>query len=398
MLLAHEEALKLRRRKRRQSDQETFEATMSAILCDLIHHHLKGFDGGLFITRSNRLLGTKSRYKPSAYGKTLPTVLDLMSEPGVGMVEQVIGRSNANGQNRSTTIRPGAWLLDRIISRGITLEDLSVSHRQEVIVLRRSKEDFWDEGGDREYEDDPTTRLYRTQMMEINALLRDADIIFDEAALDDCERVVDDGDRHLRRIFTQGRFDCGGRLFGGFWQGLSKGERLRGLLIGGETVVELDYGQMAPRIVYGLSDVQPDQDDLYAIPRYGSFRCGIKLVTNAMLFGSQRLSRMPRGARQHFRPHHKIEDVVEAIEEAHPLIRHQFFTGIGHQAQYIESQILVDVLLALKAREITALPIHDAILVPASGQEEARDVMLTCFHRHTGLEGIVEVKAHPQRE
>ena len=88
---------------------------------------------------------------------------------------------------------------------------------------------------------------------------------------------------------------------------------------------------------------------------------------------------------------------MEAIEEAHPHIRHQFFTGIGHQTQFIESQVLVDVLLALKAHEITALPVHDAILVPASSQEKAREAMLTCFHRHTGLGGMVEVKAHPQR-
>ncbi len=396
-LQAHEEALNLRRRKRRQSDQETFEATVSAILSDLIYHHLKGFDGGVFITRSNRILGTKSRYKPTAYGKTLPAVLDLMSALAVGMVEQVIGRTHADGQNKNTTIRAGTWLLDRIDSRGITLEDLSVSDRQEVIVLRRCKEDFWDEGGDHEYEDDPTTRHYRTQMTGINASLRDADITFDEAALDDCERVVDDGDRHLRRVFTQERFDSGGRLFGGFWQGLSKKERLRGLMIGGETAVELDYGEMAPRVVYGLSGVQPDREDLYAIPRYGSFREGIKLVMNAMLFSSHRLTRMPKGGRKHFRRWHRIEDVMVAIEEAHLLIRHQFFTGIGHETQFTESQILIDVLLLLKAREIVALPIHDAILVPSSRHAEARGVMLACFLRHTELEGVVDVKAVPQR-
>ena len=65
LLLAHEEAMNVRSRKRRQSDQETFEATVSAILCDLIHHHLIGLAGGVFITRSNRVsisdLATRSR-------------------------------------------------------------------------------------------------------------------------------------------------------------------------------------------------------------------------------------------------------------------------------------------------------------------------------------------------
>ena len=69
---------------------------------------------------------------------------------------------------------------------------------------KRSKEDFWDEGGDQEYDDAPTTRRNRTQMMEINAWLRDADITFDdptprcaengqEPVAQDCQRA---GARH----------------------------------------------------------------------------------------------------------------------------------------------------------------------------------------------------------
>ena len=41
----YEKFLKLRRRKRRPDDQTTFEATVSAIVCDLIHHHLTKRDG-----------------------------------------------------------------------------------------------------------------------------------------------------------------------------------------------------------------------------------------------------------------------------------------------------------------------------------------------------------------
>ena len=51
-------------------------------------------------------------------------------------------------------------------------------------------------------------------------------------------------DRSLRRIFTKGCFDHGGRLFGGFWQELSKTARFDGLVINDEDIVELDYGQM----------------------------------------------------------------------------------------------------------------------------------------------------------
>ena len=40
---------------------------------------------------------------------------------------------------------------------------------------------------------------------------------------------------------------------------------------------------------------------------------------------------------------------------------------------------------------ITALPIHDAIIVPASAVATAKKVMLYTFKKKTGLEGVVDV-------
>lgn len=49
------------------------------------------------------------------------------------------------------------------------------------------------------------------------------------------------------------------------------------------------------------------------------------------------------------------------------------------------------VLLRLNHRGITALPIHDAVLVPASAADVAQQVMLQAFHDVAGAEGVVEV-------
>ena len=43
---------------------------------------------------------------------------------------------------------------------------------------------------------------------------------------------------------------------------------------------------------------------------------------------------------------------------------------------FIESEILVGVLLQLVDRGITALPVHDAIIVPGRKAPTAKDVML----------------------
>jgi hypothetical protein len=98
---------------------------------------------------------------------------------------------------------------------------------------------------------------------------------------------------------------------------------------------------------------------------------------------------MPQGVRLEFSLKHRMDEVMKAIEATHPALKEYFFTGIGHHAQFRESEILVDVLLELKKRDIIGLPIHDAVVVAASKRGEVRDIMLSVFHHHTGIHGVV---------
>ena len=86
-----------------------------------------------------------------------------------------------------------------------------------------------------------------------------------------------------------------------------------------------------------------------------------------------------------------MQDVTAAIMKKHPAIAGAFFTGVGHRCQFLESQILVEVLRVLMSMDVTALPIHDAILVPASKVALAKDVMLHTFKRKTDQDGVVDV-------
>jgi hypothetical protein len=253
----------------------------------------------------------------------------------------------------------------------------------------KDKADYWDDGGLEEYEDTPATHGYRAEIKILNDWVAESDIALDEAVLDH-HKIIDPNERRLRRIFTRGRFDSGGRLFGGFWQDLTKNQRREGLIIDGEQAVELDYGQMTPRILYGLTRSIPPPHDLYAIPGFEFHRRGVKKVMNAMLFANKRLFRMPQGVRLEFSLEHRMDEVMRAIEAIHPALKDYFFTGIGHHAQFRESEILVDVLLELKQSNIVGLPIHDAVMVPASRRGEVRDIMLSVFHHHTGIHGVVE--------
>lgn len=89
-----------------------------------------------------------------------------------------------------------------------------------------------------------------------------------------------------------------------------------------------------------------------------------------------------------------LKDVLAAVEQRHPDIVRRFGAGIGMKLMRLESDILVGVLLALKDRNITALPIHDAVLVNGNHEAEAKDVMIRVFQEKLGLTPEVSVE-HP---
>ena len=60
-------------------------------------------------------------------------------------------------------------------------------------------------------------------------------------------------------------------------------------------------------------------------------------------------------------------------------------SGMGMQLFRKESDILVDVLLTLKTQGITALPIHDAVVVRDDKSDKAKAIMQKVFKDHTGI-------------
>ncbi|WP_292668421.1 hypothetical protein [Mesorhizobium sp.] len=393
LLLNYEERFGLKMNKRRAQDQETFDLTVDAILSDLMHHHLVEHPAGIYVTRSNRVLGARNRYRPPAYSKVFPHILDLLSKPELGYVLQDKA-APIPGASKSTAIRPGPTLLARIHDGDIALDDLDEHPHGETIILKRVKDadNYWDEGGLEQYVDTPTTERYRDELEKINQWLAAADLGYDRRGIPWPHTSFDIGDRRLRRIFTQARFTSGGRMFGGFWQQLRKDERRQGLRIGGEKAVELDYGQVGPRILYGMAGHPPAADDLYFMHGYNRHRDGIKKVMSAMIFAGERLDRFPKDTRKLFRKTDRIAEVVEAVEAKHPLIKDHFHKGLGHDAQFVESSILVDVLLDLRSKGVVALPIHDAVMVPASKVSMTEEVMLRVFNAHAHVQGSVTVE------
>ena len=115
----------------------------------------------------------------------------------------------------------------------------------------------------------------------------------------------------------------------------------------------------------------------------GTSRDGWKKLVNALLFADGSMARWPERTSALFPKGTKLVDAVALIRYVHVPIAHLFGTGFGFKLMLIESQILIDALGVFAHRGITALPLHDSVLVAWSAAEEAKAVMSEAFATYT---------------
>ena len=388
-----------RERNRKIDDRETFWKVGYALLADLSYHYLRGSPGtGLVVTRTKGAFAKRkrTRYDPPFLTRTFPKFLDDFAEHGY--LTQTKGvYSGLPGKSKRTTIKAGPALVALINENGFGFDDFGLSEDEEVIILKRPKADYWDEGGLQDYEDTPLTKRFRAQVKAINSWLAAADISFDPEAHD---QPVDPRARRLFRYFAEGQFEKGGRLFRGFWENLPKAARLSGITIEGERVIGLDYSQLNPTLAYAEAECSPPPGDAYALVGFESNREGVKKVFNALLFDKGPRDRFPKKGnakkkvKDLFPPKTKIGDVIQAIHEKHPKLASVLSKGMGFHLMFLESEIMMHVLEQLRERGIVGLPVFDAVIVKAPKAEEATAVMKNEFRKATGLEIQVRLE-HP---
>jgi hypothetical protein len=377
-------------RKRRPSSKnlDTLFRVLIPVLSNLIVHHLRGSPGsGVPIPLSKKQLGKKGdRYNPLTFPRSFPQMLRALRT--LGYAEVTLGKySNFPGQSKRTTMRAGLKLVALIEQHKVTLEDFNGHHDQEIIILSRPKHGYGDEGARIDYEDNATTHRFRKELRAINEWLDQADITFDTTAFD---KPLNLQARQLHRRFTLGRFDRGGRLFGGFWINLPKPVRLQGIRIEGEEVAGLDYSALNPVLAYHVAEAEPPPGDPYVLPGLEQWRDGVKKVFNAMLF-KHPVTQFPQGARALFPRKVKCGEVTDAILARHPMLRGILSSEeTGHELQFLESEIMVAVLRKCQQLNIVALPIFDCVVVKASAEETVTEIMKAMFKAATGLD--IEVK------
>jgi hypothetical protein len=200
------------------------------------------------------------------------------------------------------------------------------------------------------------------------------------------KRWADGGPARMRmeRKFTE-TFDLHGRFYA-WYQNWPEDERIN-LLIDGEKVVELDYPQHHPTILYAERGIKlPDGYDAYGAPSK-EHRALMKVAFNAAVNARNR--RLEKPIRD------KVRELVEAgklppdfalskgdvkamlavVEAEHKQIGDAFFSDAGMRLMRIDSDMAEAVMLELVGKGIVAFGVHDSFIVKARHEGALKEAM-----------------------
>jgi hypothetical protein len=335
---------------------------------------------------------SNSRYRSPVYGQHFLDALDLMAHPEVRLIENVTrGFKFVGSTAQRSTVRPTDAFAHHVPPR-IGWDAFTRCDEGEVLILKGQKDPRTGDAEMIDYRETVLTRKRRKEVESINTYLHRAPLIITATHLGNTEdgQLVDPTRRTVRRIFNNESWRQGGRLYGAFWETMPREDRFRFLRIGtaahpqGERIANVDYGQLFPRLAYLEANLAPPSGDLYDINADGSHREGWKRLVNVLLVSAGTPRNWPEGLPAVFPKGTKLRDAIAAIAQHHAPIAHLFGTGWGFKAMLLESEMLIEVLLRLYAQNVTALPLHDSVLVAASEVGLAEEAMVAAFEHWTG--------------
>lgn len=210
------------------------------------------------------------------------------------------------------------------------------------------------------------------------------------------------------RIFNHGdqdgfAYNMGGRLYskasGVGYQNMEKHHR-HDMRINGEPVVELDLRASFLTILYAQRGIAPDPSvDPYT---FGPIPREVIKAWIAMTLGYDRFHSnwsdetvaKLEGEGIDLRKEYPIGTVRAAVIDEHPILHGWPNSTVRWQnLQYLESSAIIDAVEALGLRHgITALPLHDALLVRRSDIDMASEVLADTFRERIGVVPVFKIK------
>ena len=391
--------------------KDTYKANTKAVVLNLLAAYTEHPE--MFVRCSMRPVNykAKSRYNKHGISKNIITIIKAMKATGL-VSELAIGYLYRSfNEGKLTRIRAGRPLVELFQKHlGPNPKEVEIVRHHEEILLKLPKADQ-NKGESKymEYADDTATSTIRSVVQHINSRLQDHDIYLglNEAELELLATIFKKNNPtfngmedeeipyfnttndKLHRVFNEGSFEMGGRFYGHWAQSILARIypfRCR-LFIDNEPVVELDYSNLHPHMLYSLEEKTAPVGDLYTLKGVDPVkRPVVKKLFNAMLNASSIDSgikairkKPPEGFTGITTA--ELKEIAEKILAKHTPISHHFGTGVGLKLQYKDSCIAEGIMLDLDRRDIVCIPIHDSFIVQTKYEESLREAMAEQYRR-----------------
>jgi len=370
--------------------------------------------GRLAVPRSDGAYGKKDHQLNEFSHTAVMRVIDALQS--LGWIEISIGFKNRDGENIVSTLTAAGELLNVFQNSKFVWRKMS-PQRQDVIVLKsfdpKSKTKI-----QCKFSDNKDIRGWRKNLLTYNKFITSHAICL-SIENHNLEKLVKRmanekyqlnwsfGDNkkkprilnylhvQLRRIFSRGSFELGGRFYGGWWQFIPS-EYRPFITINGLPTVELDYSEIHPRMMYLEANLSPPEGDLYDIglhfdgipydkdiEPYKSKRKVIKTYINALInddrgnykLSSEQIETLGMNTAQ----------LEAAVLKKHPIINNIKGKGHGLRYQFIDSQIAEKVMMKLLDKDILCLPVHDSFICQERHLSQLKKVMKQSYKEVLGI-------------
>lgn len=358
-----------RKRRRRTPERERLTETMETIVSDLYVARDNDPELWLGYSRNQNDYLPLPRYRTdrTTYS-TATTVADFLIASGYaeglpGYYRRASSSEDAwtNGGMRSrlrATEQLEAFLWE---DHGALARHTKIARSPELIRLKDASKQLIG------YCDTPETIRMREELEGINKLIENTTIEAPRAP----EGInPDQTAKTLYRVFNDGRFDRGGRFYGGWWINAKSDHRSK-ITINGQPNVELDFSAHHLRLCYHLSGLPaPDREDLYALEGTEGLRKAVKWAVMILLNLSpgKRMPRPDSGLKELMQGRMTTAELRRLVEAGYPEIRDWFGAGRGTELQCIDGRIAASILNDLALHGIPCLPVHDSFIVEQQHQ------------------------------
>lgn len=361
---------------------------LRTIILDLFMAWATDPELSIAVAMNNTAWNTGSRYNQIGMSRRAPRIIDRLHECGFIDLAAASYAGPGAATNRTTRIRAAEPLRRLFRDARFGPQHILIHPGKESIIMRgaeKSKRNL-------EYVDTPESHQMRADLMAYNRLLQRSSIDVPDQDNTFIEHPIKSGlragemtrvpvcgfDSFVHRVFNRNDWACGGRFYGGWWQGVGSEFRKR-IHINDQPTVEVDYQALHVAILAARQGVVLEGDPyvledglvegLDAIRQRKLVKLLVLMALNAK---SQRSTcsafrdASPVGSSAKSMKNAELIRVLDAVVEKHPLLAADLCADRGIGLMNTDSRMAAHVLRVFTRLEIPVLCVHDSFIIDYS--------------------------------